>query len=96
MSYAWGGLGAALGPAILLSLYWPRMTGNGALAGVLVGGLTVIAWSQVSGGWFDLYELVPGFFFAIIAIVVVSLLGEEPNTTVSEGFTQMKTELNNS
>ena len=54
------GFGAAFGPAIVLSLYWPRMTRNGALAGMLVGGLTVILWKQGSGGIFELYEMVPG------------------------------------
>ena len=38
VSYAWAGLGASLGPAILVSLYWRRMTARGALAGVLTGG----------------------------------------------------------
>jgi sodium/proline symporter len=89
VSYAWGGLGAALGPAILLSLYWPRMNRHGALAGVLVGGLTVIVWSQISGGWFDLYELVPGFFFSVIAVVSVSLLTAKPDDEVVAKFDEM-------
>jgi sodium/proline symporter len=91
VSYAWGGLGAALGPAILLSLYWPRMNRHGALAGVLVGGLTVIVWSQISGGWFDLYELVPGFFFSVIAVVSVSLLTAKPDDEVVAKFDEMLT-----
>ncbi|HAS24375.1 MAG TPA: sodium/proline symporter PutP, partial [Vibrio sp.] len=36
VSYAWAGFGAAFGPAIVLSLYWPRMNRNGALAGIVV------------------------------------------------------------
>ncbi len=92
VSYAWGGLGAALGPAMLLSLYWPRMTKQAALAGVLVGGLTVIIWKEISGGIFELYELVPGFFLSALAIIVVSLATKKPDNTVQQQFDAMKRE----
>jgi sodium/proline symporter len=74
VAWAWAGFGAAFGPAVILSLYWPRMTRAGALAGILVGGATVILWKQGAqlGGVFALYELVPGFLFSSIAIVVTS------------------------
>jgi sodium/proline symporter len=76
VAYAWAGFGAAFGPALLLSLYWKRMTRNGALASIIVGGVTVLVWKQF--GWLGLYEIVPGFVFAVIAIVVVSLLDKKP------------------
>ena len=74
VAYAWAGLGAAFGPATLISLFWSRMTGAGAIAGVLVGGLTVVIWKQLSGGIFDIYELLPGFIFSAAAIVIVSAM----------------------
>jgi sodium/proline symporter len=77
VEWAWAGFGAAFGPAILLSLYWPRMTRAGALAGILTGGITVIAWDYIEhhGGpaFFQLYELVPGFAFSCVAIWLVTL-----------------------
>lgn len=76
VAYAWAGFGAAFGPTIVMSLYWPRTNRHGALAGILVGGLTVIVWKQLSGGpggIFDLYEIVPGVLFSFIALWVVSL-----------------------
>ncbi len=82
VSYAWAGFGAAFGPALVLSLYWQRMNRNGALAGILVGGLTIVIWKQISGGIFDVYEIVPGIIFSTIAIVVVSLLSAEPEKQV--------------
>lgn len=60
VSYAWAGFGAAFGPALVLSLYWSRMNRNGALAGIVVGGVTIVMWKQLTGGWFDVYEIVPG------------------------------------
>ncbi|MCG7586775.1 sodium:proline symporter, partial [Photobacterium sp. OFAV2-7] len=72
VSYAWAGFGAAFGPALLLSLFWKGMNRNGALAGIVVGALTVVIWKQLSGGLFDMYEIVPGFIFATISIIAVS------------------------
>ena len=72
VAWAWAGFGAAFGPAIVLSLYWRRMSRNGALAGILVGGATVILWKQGHGGIFELYEIVPGFALSCLAIWGVS------------------------
>ncbi|GAA6153942.1 sodium/proline symporter PutP [Pseudoteredinibacter isoporae] len=74
VSYAWAGLGASLGPAILLSLYWKGMNKNGALAGVIVGGVTVIVWAQFKAELWGLYELIPGFFLSALAVLLVSKL----------------------
>lgn len=84
VSYAWAGFGACFGATVLLSLYWKRMTLKGAYAGVIVGGVTVLIWKQFE--WFGLYELVPGFFFSIAAIIIVSLLDKEPSESIKETF----------
>lgn len=81
VGYAWAGFGAAFGPIIILSLFWRRMTRNGAAAGLIVGAATVVVWKQLSGGLFDLYEIVPGFVLCWLAAVVVSRAGE-PDTRV--------------
>ncbi|MGO2233917.1 sodium/proline symporter PutP [Marinomonas sp. UCMA 3892] len=86
VSYAWAGFGAAFGPAILLSLFWRNMNRNGALAGIIIGGVTVVVWKQLTGGIFDLYEIVPGFLFSTIAIFAVSLATGAPEESVTESF----------
>lgn len=91
VGYAWAGFGAAFGPVIILSLFWKRMTKNGALAGMVVGGLTVIIWSNLSGGLFDLYEIVPGFVFSWIVIMVVSMVGAGPSQEIQEEFDTVNT-----
>ena len=73
VAWAWAGFGSAFGPAIVLSLYWPRMTRNGALAGMIVGGVTVILWQQGEGALFDLYEMIPGVLLSTLTIWLVSL-----------------------
>ncbi|MFW2176561.1 MULTISPECIES: sodium/proline symporter PutP [unclassified Moraxella] len=81
VSYAWAGFGAAFGPVVLLSLFWKRMTNAGALAGMIIGALVVIAWKPVTGS--SLYEIVPGFILGLISIVVVSRLTKVPTEVVN-------------
>lgn len=79
VSNAWAGFGAAFGPLILLSLTWKKMTGTGAVAGLVTGAAVVIAW--IALGWNagfmggpGIYEIIPGFLAALGAIVGVSKL----------------------
>lgn len=90
VSYAWAGFGAAFGPVVLISVMWSRMTRNGALVGMLIGAITVIVWKQY--GWFNLYEIIPGFIFASIAIVVVSLMGRSPSQIIQTRFANAEAE----
>ncbi|KJY71548.1 proline:sodium symporter PutP [Vibrio coralliilyticus] len=93
VSYAWAGFGAAFGPALVLSLYWSRMNRNGALAGIVIGGVTIVIWKQLTGGWFDVYEIVPGIIFSTIAIVVVSMMTGEPEESVKAQHAKFEKQL---
>jgi len=93
VSYAWAGFGAAFGPVIILSLFWSRMNRSGALAGIIVGGVTIVVWKQLTGGWFDVYEIVPGIIFATIAIVIVSLATKQPSESMLSKHQEMKDKL---
>ena len=92
VSYAWAGFGAAFGPVVILSLVWRRMTRDGALAGMLTGAITVIAWKQLYAATTGLYEMVPGFVLATLAIVVVSRLGR-PSPAMEGLFDHVHAEL---
>ncbi|MGO2132057.1 MAG: sodium/proline symporter PutP [Halomonas sp.] len=77
VSNAWAGFGAAFGPLIILSLMWPRTNGAGAIAGMIVGAVTVGVWIML--GWNasflggpGVYEIMPGFAASFIAILLVS------------------------
>ncbi|WWO97825.1 MAG: sodium/proline symporter PutP [Candidatus Dasytiphilus stammeri] len=90
VSYAWAGFGAAFGPVILLSVIWSRMTRNGALAGMLIGTLTVLIWKQYA--WLGLYEIIPGFIFATISILIVSIFDGPPSNQIIRRFIEAKAE----
>ena len=87
VSYAWAGFGASFGPVIILSLWWKRMTKRGALAGMITGAVTVIVWNTF--GWFGLYEIIPGFVFATIAIIAFSLTGPKPSQAMIDIFREV-------
>lgn len=92
VSYAWAGFGSAFGPVVLFSLFWGRMTRAGALAGMLVGAGTVIAWKLVAVGMYHSgwYEMIPGFAAACGAIVIVSLLTPAPSREVQVRHMQVQ------
>jgi SSS family solute:Na+ symporter len=71
--FAWGGLGASLGPALILSLYWRRTSRLGVLAGMLTGTAVTMIWKLWLKEPTGLYELIPAFFGALVVIVLVSL-----------------------
>ncbi|BEU87689.1 sodium/proline symporter PutP [Selenomonas sp. TAMA-11512] len=84
VAYAWAGFGATFGPALLMSLFWRRATRNGVLAGIIVGGITVLIWKQFA--FFGLYELVPGFLFALLTIYIISRLDTPPAEEITSTF----------
>ncbi|ATH94634.1 sodium/proline symporter PutP [Bacillus glycinifermentans] len=91
VGYAWAGFGSAFGPAILLSLYWKRMNQWGALAGIMTGAVTVLIWimtglDQTTG----IYEMIPGFFLSLAAVVAVSFMTHQPAEKAAEMFEEME------
>lgn len=95
VSFAWAGFGASFGPVVLMSLFWKRSNKYGALAGMLAGGAMVFIWKYLVrplGGVWNIYELLPAFIVAIVAIVVVSLLTKAPEKAVVEEFEAFRAE----
>ncbi|MDO5727754.1 MAG: sodium/proline symporter PutP [Bowdeniella nasicola] len=89
VGFAWAGFGGSFGPIILLALYWRGLTNYGALAGMIVGALTVVVWGKwLSGGIFDLYEILPAFILATVAAVIVSKLTYREDRDILAEFEQ--------
>lgn len=86
VSYAWAGFGATFGPVIILSLYWKRMNKWGAFGGLVIGGITTILWKLSESA---LYEIVPGFIFATIAIIIISLITNAPEEDITNEFDEV-------
>lgn len=89
VSFAWAGFGAAFGPVVLFALFWRRSNRWGALAGMVSGGVMVFVWKYLiapMGGAWAIYELLPAFIVACIAIVTVSLATEKPDERITAVF----------
>ncbi|MDB2562871.1 sodium/proline symporter PutP [Sulfurimonas sp.] len=93
VSYAWAGFGAAFGPLIILSLYNRNITKLGAIAGMVVGAITVIVWKELEGGVFDVFELLPGFIFSWIAILVFSKYSATGSRLMLENYDEVQAKL---
>jgi sodium/proline symporter len=94
VSFAWAGFGATFGPIMLFSLFWKRTTREGAIAGILSGGIMVFVWKLIlkpMGGAFGIYELLPAFVISCIFIYVVSLLTKEPSKEIQDEFEHART-----
>ena len=89
VSYAWGGMGAAFGPVMILGLYWRRFNVWGALTAVVVGALAATLWQFTAGGpggvW-DIAPATPAFVIATVAAVAAALLTPEPSREVVEMY----------
>lgn len=89
VAFAWAGFGAAFGPVMLASLFWKRTTLQGAICGMVAGGVMVFVWKYLvrpMGGAWDLYELLPAFIVSMVAIIIVSLCTKEPSDEIIEDF----------
>lgn len=84
VSFAWAGFGSSFGPIVILSLYWRKLTTQGALTGMLVGAVTVGVWG--TAGWFGLYEIIPGFGLCLLSAIVVSKLTYKHNPAIDREF----------
>ncbi|MBA6328390.1 sodium/proline symporter PutP [Colwellia sp. MB02u-6] len=95
VSNAWAGFGAAFGPLVIMSLYWKKMNRHGALAGMLTGAITVLVWMYapitLNGQHLSdvMYEIVPGFIMASIAIVLVSRLTTKEQPEIEKLFDEV-------
>lgn len=93
VSFAWAGFGGAFGPIVLLSLYWRKLTAPGALAGMLVGAITVFIWGSIDVLSSAMYEIVPGFLLNLLVAVVVSKATARKEPEVDAEFDEMVKEL---
>lgn len=88
VAFAWAGLGASFGPSVLGSLFWRRMTANGVITGIILGAGSVVIWKLNSQptGIFSLYEIIPGFIFGSLGVIVGSLLDKPPSEAILEQY----------
>ena len=98
VSFAWAGFGATFGPVVLLALFWKRSNKQGALAGMITGGVMVFVWKFIiapMGGILAIYELLPAFLLALAVNVVVSLATPAPAQEIQDEFDRVRNSIVN-
>ena len=93
VSFAWAGFGGSFGAVVLCALFWKRCNWQGALAGMLCGGLMVFVWKYLVsplGGVFGIYELLPAFLVSLAVCAVVSLVTPAPEADILAEFDAAK------
>ena len=105
VSFAWAGFGGAFGPVMLCALFWKRTTKQGAIAGMISGGLVVFIYKWLRDGFviagkatgafidgtiFDIYELLPAFIIGVAVIIIVSLMTKKPESEITDAFDEVK------
>ena len=70
--YAWSALGASFGPVVILGLLWKKANRAGAIAGMITGSVVTVVWRNIPVLKGAMYELVPAFILAFLAVWLVS------------------------
>lgn len=76
--YCWVGMGSAFGPLVIASLYFPKLTKNSAVAGMLVGGSVGLLWIMLDS---TISATIPGFIAGSATIWLVARFDNRICTT---------------
>jgi len=77
VSYAWSGIGASFGPAVLLLLFWKKFSRAGVYASLITGTLSAIVWKTWLADPTGISERLASYLLAFAAAVIFSLLFPE-------------------
>ena len=85
VEYAWGGLGAAFGPVVIMALYSRKTSWQSALLGMTLGSIALITWEQFGYSKY-MYEIVPGFAVNLLAIMLGNCIWPEKNHYILQQY----------
>ncbi|HPT31348.1 MAG TPA: sodium/proline symporter [Prolixibacteraceae bacterium] len=74
VSYAWSGIGASFGPAIILLLFWKKFSIAGVYASLITGTLSAVIWKTWLAEPTGISERLGSYLLAICMAVIFSFL----------------------
>ena len=89
VAYAWAGLGAAFGPAVIFALFSKKTSWRSILIGMIAGTITLVFWKE-SGLGAELYEIIPGFFVNIAFVILFDRIYSQSNQKVLDKFEEVE------
>lgn len=79
VSYAWSGIGASFGPAIVLLLFWKRLSRAGVFAGLITGTISAVIWKTWMVDITGVSERLASYLLAFSMAVIFSFIFPERN-----------------
>jgi sodium/proline symporter len=77
VSYAWSGIGASFGPAIVLLVFWKRFSRTGVFASLTTGTISAVIWKTWVADSTGISERLASYLLALIAAIIFSLIFPE-------------------
>lgn len=77
VSYAWSGIGASFGPAIVLLIFWKKLSRAGVFASLITGTLSAVIWKTWLVEPTGISERLASYVLAFSLAVIFSLLFPE-------------------
>jgi sodium/proline symporter len=74
VSYAWSGIGASFGPAIVLLIFWKRLSRAGVFASLITGTLSAVIWKTWLAEPTGISERLASYLLAFGMAVLFSLI----------------------
>lgn len=74
VSYAWSGIGASFGPAIVLLIFWKKLSRAGVFASLITGTLSSVIWKTWLVTPTGISERLASYLLAFAMAVIFSLL----------------------
>jgi sodium/proline symporter len=82
VSYAWSGIGASFGPAVVLLAFWKRFSRAGAYASLITGTLTAVVWKTWLVEPTGISERLASYVLALAMAILFSYLFPEVRTSI--------------
>lgn len=83
VSYAWSGIGASFGPAIILLIFWKKLSRAGVFASLITGTLSAVIWKTWLLDFTGISERLASYLLAFILAILFSYLFPEKQHTQS-------------
>ncbi|MDB4584473.1 sodium/proline symporter, partial [Draconibacterium sp.] len=73
VSYAWSGIGASFGPAIVLLIFWKKLSRAGVFASLITGTISAVVWKTWLLEPTEISERLASYLLAFAMAVIFSL-----------------------
>ena len=77
VSYAWSGIGASFGPAIVLLIFWKKLSRAGVFASLITGTISAVVWKTWLLGPTGISERLASYALAFSMAVIFSIIFPE-------------------